>query len=327
MNRTGMKVSVIVPAYNVENYLRKCMESLLNQTYRNIEILLIDDGSTDNTGAIADEYCIYDVVHVYHKKNGGLSDARNYGLDKITGDYVTFVDSDDYVYEKYIEYMLDLVQGEKNQIVVIPSQNYNDADEVSLDFDIRTEFVSTEHAVKKMLLRNGITHTACGKLYKADLWKNIRFPYAELYEDYHTIFDVFNKAENVAIGYSKMYFYYQRADSIMHLKCDERTNSIVEATRKVTPRIISYWPEAETEAKDLQAALCLKCLQRIYRNGINTFLDVQRQIKGIVKANLGIILKAKNVSKKDKVKALMVYLPPRLYLAIYNKFDGDMKVS
>ena len=104
-------ITVIVPIYNVENYLKKCLNSIINQQYKKLEILLIDDGSTDLSGKIADEYAAKDNrIKVVHKKNGGLSDARNYGLKIMTGEYVTFIDSDDYVTEDYVSYMYGLLE-------------------------------------------------------------------------------------------------------------------------------------------------------------------------------------------------------------------------
>lgn len=103
-------ISVIVPCYNVEEYLPKCIESILNQTYRNLEILLVDDGSPDNCGRICDEYAAKDSrIRIIHKKNGGLSDARNAALDVMTGEYVTFIDSDDYVSDDYVEYLYKII--------------------------------------------------------------------------------------------------------------------------------------------------------------------------------------------------------------------------
>ena len=104
-------ITVIVPIYNVENYLKKCLNSIINQQYKKLEILLIDDGSTDLSGKIADEYAAKDNrIKVVHKENGGLSDARNYGLKIMTGEYVTFIDSDDYVTEDYVSFMFNLLK-------------------------------------------------------------------------------------------------------------------------------------------------------------------------------------------------------------------------
>lgn len=315
-------VSIIVAAYNVESYIRKCIDSLLAQTYENIEILIVDDGSTDHTGEIADEYFCDSKVRVFHKENGGLSDARNYGLERMTGSYVTFVDSDDYVHKEYVEYMMKLIDAEGVQIVVTNPQIYYHDDEIDQNFDYSAQYVTAEEAVRKMLIRDGLSHTACGKLYQSDIWKKLRFPYRKLYEDYYTTFDAFSKTEKVVVGHAKMYYYYQRPGSIMHLTCNEKTVSIVEATEMVTPRIIQYWPNLYEEAIGFQLALCLKCLQSIYANDIDSFPDIQQHIKKMVRKYMIQMMRSSRLNDKDKVKMLISYLPPRLYLKIYNRFNG-----
>ena len=206
MEKRNRKVSIIVPAYNVETFVEKCINSLLDQTYENIEILIIDDGSTDKTGKIIDRrYSQIGKISIYHKENGGLSDARNYGLDRVTGDYVTFVDSDDFVDKKYIEYLMRLIGDDEAEIAVISPQTFFTYDEISTEFDYAFETVSAKEAARRMLLRKGIAHTACGKLYKKKLWDHLRFPLGKLYEDYYTTFDVFACAKKVSIGKAQMY--------------------------------------------------------------------------------------------------------------------------
>lgn len=120
-------ISVIVPCYNVEEYLPKCIESILNQTYRNLEILLVDDGSPDNCGRICDEYAAKDSrIRIIHKKNGGLSDARNAALDVMTGEYVTFIDSDDYVSDDYVEYLYKIIKESGVKLSVSSYQTFVD---------------------------------------------------------------------------------------------------------------------------------------------------------------------------------------------------------
>lgn len=324
---SGELVSVIVAAYNVESYIRKCIDSLLAQTYENIEIIVVDDGSTDLTGKIAEEYHCNTKVRVFHKENGGLSDARNYGLEKMTGEYVTFVDSDDYVYKEYVEYMMKLIAEEDVQIVVTNPQLYYCDDEIDQNFDYSAQCITAEEAVRKMLIRDGLSHTACGKLYQSDIWKELRFPYRKLYEDYYTTFDAFSKAEKVAVGHAKMYYYYQRPGSIMHLTCNEKTVGIVEATEIVTPRIIKYWPDLREEAIGFQLALCLKCLQSIYANDIHSFPDIQHHIKKMVHKYMIQMMRSSRLNYKDKVKMLISYLPPKLYLMIYNRFNGTRLIN
>ena len=113
-------ISVVIPAYNVEKYLDKCMNSVLNQSFTDFEVLLIDDGAKDSTVQLCDKYAEKDTrVKTYHKKNGGLSDARNYGLERISGKYVTFIDSDDYIDNNYLKYMYDLIVKENAQICMV----------------------------------------------------------------------------------------------------------------------------------------------------------------------------------------------------------------
>ena len=323
MENNSKKISVIVPAYNVEKYIEKCVNSLIGQTYNNIEILVVDDGSTDNTGRILDEKYKYDArVLVFHKENGGLSDARNYGLDRMTGDFVTFVDSDDFVDKDYFSYLMELANFGAD-IVVIPPQPFFDDNHINTVFDFGYEVVDCQEAVRRMLVRKGIAHTACGKLYKSSLWDSERFPYKELYEDYHTTFDVFSKANRIAIGKAAMYFYFQRSSSIMHYECNKCTTRIIDATNQVTPRIEKYWPELRVEAADLQMALCLKCLQSIYSSVSVGFEDEKKKIWDIRKKNAWKLLKSNKINNRDKVKILISYLPSSIYKALYNKFDGN----
>ena len=199
-------LTVFTPAYNRADLLTRCYESMCKQTNKNFIWMIVDDGSTDKTGKIIDRrYSQIGKISIYHKENGGLSDARNYGLDRVTGDYVTFVDSDDFVDKKYIEYLMRLIGDDEAEIAVISPQTFFTYDEISTEFDYAFETVSAKEAARRMLLRKGIAHTACGKLYKKKLWDHLRFPLGKLYEDYYTTFDVFACAKKVSIGKAQMY--------------------------------------------------------------------------------------------------------------------------
>lgn len=316
-------VTVIVPAYNVEQYIERCIDSLLNQTYSNIEILVIDDGSTDNTGGLIDNLSAADKRIVgYHKSNGGLSDARNYGLDRMNGSYVTFIDSDDFVSNDYIEHLMSIIHNKNADIAIVQALVFSEEGNIKSKNDYDFAIVSCEEAVRRMLIRNGITHSACGKLYKSKLWEKIRFPYQRLFEDYLTIFDVFSKASYIAISNAKIYYYFQRAGSIMHTQCNKKTVSIVRATQEVTPRIIEYWPELELEALDLQMALCMKCYQSIINYNQKEFVETQKTIKDIRNKNLFKLIFTQKIPYKDKFKMLLSFCSPNLYVKIYNRFDG-----
>ena len=319
-----MKISVVVPAYNVKNYLEKCIGSLVNQTFSDYEIIIVDDGSTDGTSDLCDELAIKNSrIVVFHKENGGLSDARNFGIDKSQGEYITFVDSDDYVAPVYLEWLYKPVEKCGAEVSATSLLPFFENETPIFDGEVEYTVVSVEEAVRKMLLRESITHSAGGKLYKRELWKDICFPVGLLYEDYLTTFFVMKKAKMVGITTPSLYYYLQRQDSIMHYKCNEKTVKIIEATKQVTPKIVSEWPQLKTEALDLQVALCLKCMQHILNEKPNDFIEEQGEIKRIVKNSMGNLLFSKKTPIKDKIKVVSFLFGKKIFLKIYNMFSGN----
>ena len=212
------KVSIIVPVYNVEDYLERCVKSIINQTYRNIEIILVDDGSTDNSGVICDEFSKNDDrIIVFHKENGGLSDARNYGIDRAAGEYLIFVDSDDYIHPQMVE-------------ALYRAQNITDADITACDYTRDIDVISKVHIEDYSLLdirtfdrdeamnsvsTNGIHVMAWNKLYKKDLFENIRYPKGRIHEDEWILHHLLWECEKIAVISEKLYFYTYRDDSII----------------------------------------------------------------------------------------------------------------
>ena len=223
-------ISVVIPAYNVEKYLDKCMNSVLNQSFTDFEVLLIDDGAKDSTVQLCDKYAEKDTrVKTYHKKNGGLSDARNYGLERISGKYVTFIDSDDYIDNNYLKYMYDLIVKENAQICMVQGQLLLEEEEPH-KFPINIEkCVSTEGAIRMMLLRKRSYTYKLGENYMMFLCGKIfRFPKGQNYEDYVNFAShVFSKATRVAYSDAKLYYYIQRLGSIMHDDCSIKTLNVL----------------------------------------------------------------------------------------------------
>lgn len=179
-------VSIIVPVYNVANYLPKCVDSLLVQTYNDIEILLIDDGSTDGSGEIADQYAKQDNrIRTFHQPNGGISAARNKGLEVMRGDYVMFVDGDDYVSKHFCKAALDLAI--KNQVDIV-SFGYYTFQEQGGELELRAthepRFLDKEQAIQELILRSDVMYNyAWNKFFKSQLFKDLRFPEGMTFED------------------------------------------------------------------------------------------------------------------------------------------------
>lgn len=213
------KISVIVPVYNTEKYLRKCIESIQQQTYQNIEILLIDDGSTDKSAEICDEYALKDSrIVVIHKKNGGHSSARNYGLDIAKGEYVFFVDCDDYIHESTLEILISKREISQADLVVcdyvwvdedgIPEQQIPISEQKD-DIMSGTEFLcksSKDNGWRNIVVWN--------KLYKKEIFSDLRFELGKLYEDVFLFHEVCARSKKVMVTGEVLCFHTRRKDSI-----------------------------------------------------------------------------------------------------------------
>lgn len=210
-------VSVIVPCYNVEQYLPKCIDSILNQTYKNLEVWLVDDGSPDRCGEICDEYAKKDTrIKVIHKKNGGLADARNVALDVMTGEYVVCVDSDDYISPTHIEGLYHLIEKYGADVSINNSCNFLEGTIPHPVKKVKKDIVFEAglKAVEAMFYQEMFDTCAWGKMYKADLFDGIRYPKGLLFEDLPTTYRLLLKANKVAFSDEQSYFYLLRSNSI-----------------------------------------------------------------------------------------------------------------
>ena len=213
-------ISVVVPVYKVEPYLERCIRSILAQTYDNLEVILVDDGSPDRCGEICDRFAQEDLrIKVYHKVNGGLSDTRNYGVERSNGKYLAFIDSDDYISPHYIEYLLDLlVKYDADASCCCLEQTTADTSA----FGINTAFPKERLLTGKEACRGlfgsfyGVLVTACGKLYKREIVKQYPFPVDRNHEDEATTCKYYYAAKRVVVGNRCLYAYYQNPHSIMH---------------------------------------------------------------------------------------------------------------
>lgn len=199
-------VSVIVPVYNVEDYLEECIDSIMNQVYKNIEIILIDDGSTDRSGSLCDGLMELDNrIRVIHKKNGGLSSARNAGLEVANGKYILFVDSDDLISELMISAMTEAAEKNNCNLVVSPiTQCKSEIHHCSI---IHMEMLNSKSVLRSFLEEKSITTSSSGKLYNSLLWEDVRFPEGVIFEDFATIYKVVLKCERICKIDSHFYYY------------------------------------------------------------------------------------------------------------------------
>lgn len=210
-------VSVIVPIYKVEPYLRRAVDSLVRQTYNKLEIILIDDGSPDKCPAICDEYASMDNrIKVIHKSNGGLSDARNYGLNAASGNFLTFLDSDDYLSQDAIETMMTHMLTSGADIVCCSTNIIDNENNVYDYMRCEKNFTESGTQIAKRLFEDKFPHNyAWGKLYKSCLFDNITYPTGRIYEDIATTYIIMSRAHNVLCLNNCLYYYeINRNDNI-----------------------------------------------------------------------------------------------------------------
>ena len=223
-------ISIIIPIYNVEQFLPKCLDSIINQTYQDLEIILVNDGSTDTCPQICEDYAINDNrIKVIHKENGGLSDARNAGYKVVTGDYLAFVDSDDLISLDFYDRLLKIAIERNADIVESRILRFtNEKDLQNLQQDNRVVEFETEKALE-FLMKEQLKQVVWNKLYKTNLVNNLLFEKGKIHEDEFWTYQIFARAKKIVKTNYPLYFYRQQSDSIMAEKYSVKRLSGLEA--------------------------------------------------------------------------------------------------
>lgn len=223
MSQEKALISIIIPVYKVEIYLEKCIQSVINQTYENLQIILVDDGSPDNCGKICDEYAQKDHrIEVIHKSNGGLSDARNKGLEIAKGEYIGFVDSDDYIEADMYEVLYNLLKQYNADVSICNFYTVSQGKISIKNADNGINEYNRIEILKEILLDKNIQSYAWNKLYKKELFDEIKYPIGKKYEDIGTTFYLLEKCNKVVVTGKSEYYYINRQDSIV--------NNVTEST-------------------------------------------------------------------------------------------------
>ena len=217
MSQEKALISIIIPVYKVEKYLEKCIQSVINQTYENLQIILVDDGSPDNCGKICDEYAKKDHrIEVIHKSNGGLSDARNKGLEIAKGEYIGFVDSDDYIEADMYEVLYNLLKQYNADVSICNFYTVSQGKISIKNADNGINEYNRIEILKEILLDKNIQSYAWNKLYKKELFDEIKYPVGKKYEDIGTTFYLLEKCNKVVVTGKPEYYYINRQDSIVN---------------------------------------------------------------------------------------------------------------
>ena len=315
-------ISVVVPIYNVEKYLIRCIESILKQTYKNIEIILVDDGSKDSCGKICDEYKEKDSrIKVIHKENGGLSDARNAGINVAKGIYICFIDSDDFIDASFIEklYRMCINSGAN-----IAQCSFNILTNEIKDEEKKAESKIINISAREMLKNvygkySAYNISACNKLFKTDLFNNIRFPFGRIHEDEFTTYKLIYLSGRVAITSQKLYNYYiERNGSITQTRFNIKRLDYLTALEE---RMQFFEENNETELynKTLEQ-YCYYIIISNYKchKHIESSKNIQTELLKKYRKNVKELIKKPKIKLIKKVILGLAYIFPITIAKILN---------
>ena len=319
MNKKDM-ISVIIPVYNVEQYLRECIDSIINQTYNNFEIILVDDGSTDGCPEICDEYAKKDRrIKVVHKKNGGASSARNAGLDIACGRYVSFVDSDDIIDNMMFETAVNSMNNDNSDIYIFYGNEFHSRTEISNKQTYNYYEVINKNECLYKLFNENVGEQLWNKVFKLSLWNNIRFPVGRISEDIYVLYKVIENAQIITYDSKVLYYIRTRVGSVTRSRVVNF--DVLDSNKKRYEYIASNIPELKNDAftSYMYAAL------GVYDNIICYDSDNKRkgEILKLIKEGYKIVKKNNSRSTKRKIQYFLVVYFTHLYDIIFKYIDRN----
>ena len=266
------KISIIVPVYNVEDYIKECLDSLVAQTCKDVEIVIVDDGSKDGSIVICEEYAKkYSNIRIYQKENGGLSDARNYGIKVADAEYLMFVDSDDTLTPDACEVLLKVIE-EQNADISIGELYREGPNKIGTEVKM---YEPTE-ALAEILRETSFSTSACGKLFRKELFEKVEFPKGMLFEDFGTVYKLFFEAERIAYIPHDLYFYRVRENSITTQRFTTRKMDLFKIADEIDAYIKEHCPELMKVSKNRRTRYAISFLKEIAIGGAERKEDTEQ---------------------------------------------------
>lgn len=319
MSNSEKLISIIVPVYKVEKYLRRCIDSILSQTYKNFEVILVDDGSPDACPGICDEYAVlYDNITVVHKENMGVSAARNSGLDLANGQYVIFIDSDDFVHEDLLNSLIIDLHTHK---VSLSMTSYKRVYNMSKIVDTHENAVKVINDLEamNMLLEDQSRCAPWAKLYDIKLFSALRFPEGKIMEDMFIMPIIFERAKFISVNSQELYYYNQEGESITRSSFNLNKLDMVDAAFFWKTHCSIYYPELTTKSKMHYFTVAIN--NCVYLSTIEDILGKYKyqNYKSEIGNNIFFIIISKYSTINTKIKAILVMI--RFFYAVY-KFNN-----
>lgn len=305
-----MKISIIIAAYNVEKYIEKCLQSIVSQTYDDLEIIVVNDGSTDQTLELVNSISSKDDrIIIIDKPNGGLSSARNAGLNRASGEYLGFIDGDDYIHCDMYKILLEEIHKQNCEIsmcaVLKVYSNYSENDCLIEN----SKVLSKKEALQALIEERYIKHYAWNKLYKATLFQGIRFPEGKLYEDIFTTYKLIARAERIAYTNKIGYYYVQRQGSILRSRFDLRKLDCIQAFQEFKEYVETSFPELSDELSwrlnlsTINSLLDMLKSESLYQDC--QFQEVGSKISKDVKKNISYYVSGTDIPLTYKILSVL----------------------
>ena len=312
------EISVIVPVYNAENTIRACVDSILNQSYPDFELILVDDGSQDGSFQVCADYAEKDCrIRACRIEHGGVSAARNYGIDQARGTYLSFVDADDYLGRECLELLADMIHRYSVGIAAIKGKIIVAGRETGThDADIRipAELLSKEQALREALIgQDKFGVGPCGKIYHRKLWEQIRFPVGVLYEDLVTIPWVFAQNEQVAYHPSVQYYYVMTPGSLTHHPISEKDWDIIRNVKQLTDYMDEEFPQLHDAAVARMVKEHICYLYRLVDS--EEYSRIYPKLRKDYQTYWREALRNSEVPIRRKMQTLLLLISPTLYKA------------
>lgn len=313
-------VSVVIPVYNVEPYLHECVTSVVEQTYTNIEIILVDDGSTDSSGTLCDEFALSDSrICVFHKKNGGLSDARNYGIRRSHGSLISFIDSDDYVSPDYIMHLYQALVRGKTDIATTSICIFREGEPPKEHKRDTAEFHVYDacEALEDMLYMRHLEPNAFPKIYKKELFDTIQYPVGKLYEDIATTTKLIDKAGKIAYLDEKDYYYRIRPNSIQTASFNPKKLDLLDQLNVVKSIVQAKYPSVINAYYSKEQSALFNLYMNINRCDIKENLKIADRLWAEIKNNRISVLRDREARTDARIASLLSFSGPSLCRCIY----------
>lgn len=317
-------ISIVIPLYNTSLYMDKCLDTVINQSYRNVEIILIDDGSTDNTGKKCDDWAKKDErIKVVHRKNGGLSEARNTGIENAKGEYITFIDSDDYVSTDMVDYLYNLIVKYDTLMSLCTHTVMLSSGKSIINGKGGDEILSDKAVLFKMLYHDTIDTSAWGKLYHISLLNNIRYPKGKLFEDIGTTYKFFIASKTIACGYKDQYYYMVRDNSIVTSNFSPQKMDLLEMTDNMAKEVESIYPDLKKGIIRRQVYARFSTLNQI--TDYSLYLElVNELIEFITRYRMTVFFDI-NALLRDRLAILSLIFGKDVYCVLWNIYKKYLK--